>query len=71
MNSNDPMEDIKPWFTFCLVGAVFALIITPATASVGFGLFALNAIALGFFVAPIVADARDAESATTPSHLQA
>lgn len=65
------MEDFTPWFTFCLVGAVFALIITPATASVGFGLFALNAIALAFFAAPIVADARASDGSATGSQLEA
>ncbi len=53
------MQEVSNWFIFCLVGAVFALIIMPATASVGFGLFLINAIALACCAAPIVAGISD------------
>ena len=47
------------WFDGCIVGAVFTAILLSASAHVGSGLFLVNLIAVGCFVAPLVAAVRE------------
>ena len=57
------MTEPGPWLIGTLVGAIFALVITPASADVGAFTFILNLIALGCFVAPLVALVRERRAA--------
>lgn len=51
------MTDRPLWFDGSLIGAVFALVLIPA--STGIGVFLVNLAALACFVAPVVAAVRE------------
>lgn len=53
------MGTYPAWFTGCIIGAVFALVMTPASLDIGFGTFLLNLIAFGAFLAPVVVAVRE------------
>jgi hypothetical protein len=55
------MLDRPAWFNACIIGAVFATILIPASASIGFFSFLLNLAAVAMFVVPMVAAVRDGE----------
>ena len=51
------MTDRPLWFDGCLIGAIFALLLTPASADTG--LFLVNLVALACFLAPVIATLRE------------
>jgi|GEM_PF-2070757 hypothetical protein len=55
------MSTRPAWFNGSIIGAVFALIMVSASVHVSFGTVLLNLLALGCFVAPIVAAVRDGD----------
>lgn len=57
------MEDRSAWFDACIIGAVFATILIPASASMGFFSFLLNIICIAMLVVPMVVGGRDNELA--------
>lgn len=57
------MENRPAWFDACLIGAVFATILIPASASLGFFSFLLNVICVAMFVVPMVVAVRNGELA--------
>jgi len=48
------MLDRPVWFDACIIGAVFATILIPASASIGFFSFLLNVAAAAMFIIPMV-----------------
>jgi len=57
------MSDRPLWFDGSIIGAIFALVVLPASADSG--TFLLNLIALACFVAPIVFAVRDGDLRTS------
>lgn len=55
------MSKRPAWFDACILGGVFALILLPAGASLGFMFFVLNLLAIAAFVVPIVAAVKDGD----------
>ncbi|MFK7993328.1 MAG: hypothetical protein AB8B87_04260 [Granulosicoccus sp.] len=55
------MLDRPAWFDACLIGAVFATILVPASAHMGFFSFLLNIICVAMFVVPMVFAVRDGD----------
>lgn len=55
------MLERPAWFTACIIAAVFATILLPASAHIGFFAFLLNIMCIAAFVVPMVAAVRDGE----------
>ncbi len=60
---NIPMLERPAWFNACIIAAVFATILIPASASMGFFAIVLNLIGVAMFVVPMVAAVRDGDLA--------
>jgi len=55
------MSERPLWFDGSIIGAVFALVLTPVSLDLGLFLLLLNLVAIGCFVAPLVAGAREGD----------
>lgn len=55
------MTERPAWFTGCIIGAVFATILLPNSAHMGFFSFLLHLLCIAMFIAPMVYAVRDGE----------